>query len=86
MHASLGNYYRRVRDGVKAEEHYRQALELSERNGDVRGRALAIEFLGSLACDQGAVARAKELFREGTDIARGIAPRGDLMIEMLRGA
>lgn len=82
--ANLGNYYRLRRDWQKASEYYARARAIGERNGDRRGQALALEFQGCLLLDRGHFDQARQRLQEALNIAEEIAPKGDLVCEILR--
>jgi len=82
--ANLGNYYRLRRDWQKASEYYARARSISERNGDRRGIALSLEFQGCLLLDRGHLDQARQRLQEALRIAEEIAPKGDLVCEILR--
>ncbi|MCK4548208.1 MAG: sigma 54-interacting transcriptional regulator [Candidatus Eisenbacteria sp.] len=82
--ANLGNYYRLRRDWQKASEFYARARQISERNGDRRGVALSLEFQACLLMDRGHLDQARQRLQEALKTAEEIAPKGDLMSEVLR--
>ncbi len=60
------------------------AYSLAREHAMAREETLALEFLGDVLRDEGKPAEAREFYRRGMAVARRIAPRGDLVMELLR--
>ncbi len=69
---------------AQAEKYLLQARVLAERHHFARSEALADEFLGDLMLGQGRLDEARENYESGLRKARSIAPRGDVVGEILR--
>ena len=81
---SLGRALVLTGDYVLAEEYLLKARVLAERHKFGRSCALADEFLGDLRQAQGRYEEAEENYESGLRRARAIAPRGDIVGEILR--
>jgi tetratricopeptide (TPR) repeat protein len=62
-------------DYEEAERLYRESLEISERLGDLAGKAATLHALGKLRWGQGRKAEAEELLRQALDILKRIGHR-----------
>jgi transcriptional regulator with GAF, ATPase, and Fis domain/tetratricopeptide (TPR) repeat protein len=69
---------------AKAEKYLLEARVLAERHHFARSQALADEFLGDLMRVQGRFAEARENYHSGLRKARQLAPKGDVVGEILR--
>ena len=67
-----------------AERCLLEARVLSEKHSQARSLALADEFLGDLMLAQGRLAEARQNYESGLKKARSIAPKGDVVGEILR--
>ncbi|UCF78192.1 MAG: sigma 54-interacting transcriptional regulator [Candidatus Eiseniibacteriota bacterium] len=81
---AMANIDLRKREWEAAEAAYREVLTLSRALGYKREETLALEFLGELELARGNSDAAFALLKEAEPIALGIAPRGDLIMEVLR--
>lgn len=81
---ALGNVKRLRGDFAKARASLLEAFSLAAECKLVREQALALEFLGDVFRDEGNLAEAREYYRRGLDAARTLAPRGDLVMELMR--
>ncbi len=79
---ALGLLARRRRQLDRAEEHYRRAHALAGQCGSQRERLLALEFLGEIELDRGDAVAALALLEPALVEARGLAPEGDLTLEL----
>jgi transcriptional regulator with GAF, ATPase, and Fis domain len=81
---SLGQYYLTFRDFERAEGFFVKALKESSESGAARDSALSLEYIGDLhaACDRMDEARAS--YREALEVAKEIAPHGDVVAEAKR--
>jgi len=68
----------------QAEKYLLEARVTAERFDMARSEALADEFLGDLMAAQGRLDEARENYESGLRIARMVAPRGDVVGEILR--
>ena len=68
----------------QAEKYLLEARVMAERHHLARSEALADEFLGDLMAAQGRLDEARENYESGLRIGREIAPRGDVVGEILR--
>jgi transcriptional regulator with GAF, ATPase, and Fis domain len=81
---AMANINLRRREWETAESAYREVRALSKALGYRREETLAIEFLGELELARGNAAAALKLLKEAEPLALEIAPRGDLVMEILR--
>ena len=81
---ALGNLKLRTQQGRVASMHYKEALEFARSNGYLREWALALEFLGEQAIQQGELSRAQQLLVEASEIGQRCAPEGDIVAEVRR--
>ncbi|MFH0779119.1 MAG: sigma 54-interacting transcriptional regulator [Candidatus Eisenbacteria bacterium] len=81
---ALANISLRKRDWADAETAYREVLSMSRKLGYKREETLALEFLGELYLTRRNPERALEMLMEAETLAREIAPRGDLVMEVAR--
>ncbi|MBU8871741.1 MAG: sigma 54-interacting transcriptional regulator [Gemmatimonadales bacterium] len=79
-----GNTYRLQRDLPSAHNHLMKAYEEANRLMLAREEALALEFLGDVARDEGQVENARRFYSRALAIGRSIAPEGDIVLEVLR--
>jgi DNA-binding NtrC family response regulator/tetratricopeptide (TPR) repeat protein len=81
---SLGNIEKGRRDLGKAMEFYEAAQALADARGFARERALALEYIGDIEHEQGNHDAAGASYRKALEIARAIAPGGDIEAELSR--
>jgi transcriptional regulator with GAF, ATPase, and Fis domain len=81
---SLGRAYLLTGKYAQAQRCLLEARVLAERHHMERSVALADEFLGDLMLAQGRFAEARQNYESGLKLARGFAPRGDVVGEILR--
>ena len=81
---ALGNVKRLQGDHPAARTSLLEAYAQAEEIGLAREKALALEYLGNLFRDEGHPAEAVRYYRRGLQTARELAPRGDLVMELLR--
>jgi Nif-specific regulatory protein len=79
---AMGRLARRRRQFDRAEESFRRALALATQVGARREIVLAYEFLAEVELDRGNAAAALGLLEPAFDLARAIAPEGDLVAEL----
>jgi len=68
----------------QAEKYLLEARVMAERHHFARSEALADEFLGDLMAAQGRLDEARENYESGLRISRVVAPKGDVVGEILR--
>jgi DNA-binding NtrC family response regulator/tetratricopeptide (TPR) repeat protein len=83
-HLALGNLQRRRGRHARAAETYAQARILAEENKYGRETVLCWEFEGDLLADQGKLEEARAKLERGLELAKAVAPRGDLTPEIER--
>ncbi len=83
-HLALGNLQRRRGRCANAAESYAQARRLAEENKYGREVVLCWEFEGDLLADQGQLAQARGKLEHGLELAKAVAPKGDLAPEIER--
>jgi len=81
---AMANINLRRREWETGEAAYREVLAVSKALGYRREEALAMEFLGELELARGNPGAAMDLLGEAKSLALEIAPRGDLVMEILR--
>ena len=69
---------------AQAEKYLLQARVLAEKHHLARSQALADEFLGDMMLEQGRLDEARENYESGLRKARALAPKGDVVGELLR--
>ncbi len=79
-----GNVQRLLGDFPAARRALMEAYGLSAENGLSREEGLALEFLGDVLRDEGNPAEARRYYQRGLAVARALAPRGDLVMELMR--
>ena len=79
-----GNIKRLLGDFLGARPALMEGYSLAAENGLAREEALALEFLGDVLRDEGNPAEARRYYQRGQTVARALAPRGDLVMELLR--
>ena len=83
-HIALGNVRRLQGKFEDSRASLALAWERAVAAGLVREQALALEFQGDLLRDEGQPAEAQVLYARSMDLARRLAPRGDLVMELRR--
>jgi DNA-binding NtrC family response regulator/tetratricopeptide (TPR) repeat protein len=81
---AMGNVKRLQGDFMDARKNLLEAFALAEEAGLVREQALALEFLGDVFRDEGQVQEAGRYYERSLVLARKLAPRGDLVMELMR--
>jgi len=81
---SLGNLCTMRREWKKADDYYSRSRTISREKGYKRELALACEFSGELAFDEGKLDLARRYYNEALALVKEIAPEGDLMGEIYR--
>ncbi len=81
---ALGNVYRLVRNFDAARKNLIEAYTLAVDGRIAREECLALEFIGDVYRDDGKPGEAQRYYKRGLAIARKMAPRGDLVMELLR--
>jgi transcriptional regulator with PAS, ATPase and Fis domain/Tfp pilus assembly protein PilF len=81
---NLGHIYRSEGNYETAREFYTEALAIAEGLGVERSVCLSLEFLGEAYFEEGRPAEALLHLHRAHEIAKRIAPSGDLMMEVLR--
>ncbi len=81
---ALGNVRRLQGEYFGARTALLDAYALAGQENMRREEALALEFLGDVFRDEGHPADARQYYTRGLVIARDLAPRGDLVMELTR--
>ncbi len=81
---ALGTVLRLQGDFQAARRSLMDAYSLSAENGLAREEGLSLEFLGDVLRDEGNPAEARRYYQRGLAVARALAPRGDLVMELMR--
>lgn len=81
---ALGNVRRLREEFPAARADLLEAYATAKEHGLAREEALALEFLGDTCRDEGRPAEARVYYRRAMGLARRLAPRGDLVLELLR--
>ena len=81
---ALGNVRRLQGKFLEARSNLLDAYSLAEEADLAREQVLALEFLGDVFRDEGQLAEAGKYYERGMELARKLAPRGDLVMELLR--
>ena len=81
---ALGNVYRFRREFEKARRHLHTGYSQAQSLGFPREEALALEFLGDVYRDEGQIRDAYRFYLRAQAIARQIAPKGDIIMEVHR--
>ena len=81
---ALGNVKRLQGDHMAARGSLLEAYSLAAETGLAREEALAMEFLGDVFRDEGQPNEAVRYYQRGMKVARQLAPRGDIVMELLR--
>ncbi len=79
-----GNTFRLQREPESARRHLMRAYEDANRLMLPREEALALEFLGDVARDDGQIETARRYYSRSLAIGRSIAPDGDVVMEVMR--
>ncbi len=79
-----GNVQRLRGDFPAARRALMEAYTLAPENGLAREEGLALEFLGDVFRDEGNPAEGRRYYQRGLAVARALAPRGDLVMELMR--
>jgi tetratricopeptide (TPR) repeat protein len=81
---ALGNVLRLRGDFPQARACLLEAFSLASEHDLAREETLALEFMGDVFRDEGNLAEARHYYQRGLDAARSLAPRGDLVMELMR--
>jgi DNA-binding NtrC family response regulator/Tfp pilus assembly protein PilF len=81
---NLGHLYRMEGNHATAREFYKEALDLAEKENIPRKVCLSLEFLGETCLEEGRPTEAMSHLERAHGLAEQLAPRGDLMMEVLR--
>jgi DNA-binding NtrC family response regulator/tetratricopeptide (TPR) repeat protein len=81
---ALGNVLRMLGEFMTARTALLKAFALAEDQGLAREQILALEFLGDIFRDEGNFSEARTYYDRAMALARPLAPRGDLVGELLR--
>ncbi len=81
---ALGNVLRMLGEFMTARTALLKAFTLAEECGLAREQILALEFLGDIFRDEGRFGEARSYYDRAMALARPLAPRGDLVGELLR--
>lgn len=81
---ALGNVRRLREEFAGARTDLLEAYALARENGLLREETLALEFLGDVCRDEGCPSEARVYYRRAMGLARRLAPRGDLVLEIMR--
>ena len=81
---NLGHIFHMQGNLQRATEFHLAALKESSLEGSPRKQCLALEFLGEVATEVGALEDADQYLTRAFTLARVLAPQGDLMMEVLR--
>lgn len=81
---ALGNVHRLQGDYPAARRALMEAYALAAETGLSREEGLSLEFLGDVLRDEGNPAEARRYYQRGLALARALAPRGDLVMELMR--
>ncbi len=79
-----GNAQRHLRRFDEAQETLLGAFEQAGGLQLAREEALALEFLGDVARDQGLIEKARRYYSRALAVGRSLAPDGDIVMEVLR--
>ena len=81
---ALGNVRRLREEFPSARADLLDAYATAKEHGLAREEVIALEFLGDTCRDEGCPAEARAYYRRAMGLARRLAPRGDLVLELLR--
>ena len=81
---ALGNVRRLREEFPAARADLLEAYSVAKEHGLTREEVIALEFLGDTCRDEGCPAEARAYYRRAMGLARRLAPRGDLVLELLR--
>jgi DNA-binding NtrC family response regulator/tetratricopeptide (TPR) repeat protein len=81
---AMGNVKRMQGEFLPARSALLEAYSLAAETGLAREESLALEFLGDVFRDEGKPTEARRYYERGLKVARSLAPRGDLVMELLR--
>jgi len=81
---SLGRLYLIQRKWKRAEKLLQKALTLCQSHKYTREEAMSLESLGDLAKERGNFDQARDYYRRTLEIARKLAPQGDLVNQVQR--
>lgn len=85
IHNNLGHIYRLEGDFDTAEKFYSKALSMARESKDSdRQACISLEFLGEMCTEEGRLSEALLHLSRAHDLAKKLAPQGDLMMEVLR--
>ncbi|PIV80610.1 hypothetical protein COW53_08780 [bacterium CG17_big_fil_post_rev_8_21_14_2_50_64_8] len=83
-HIALGNVLRLQGAPLPARSSLLEAYSLATERDLVREQVLSLEFLGDVLRDEGNPAEARRYYQRAMGLARTLAPRGDLVMELKR--
>ncbi len=81
---ALGNVLRLEGDNLAARSCLLEAYSLATGQSLSREEALSLEFLGDVFRDEGNPSEARRYYQRALGVARSLAPRGDLVMELKR--
>lgn len=81
---ALGNVRRLREEFPAARVDLLEAYAIAKEHGLAREEVIALEFLGDTSRDEGRPAEARGYYRRAMGLARRLAPRGDLVMELMR--
>jgi len=81
---AMGNVKKYRRDFSKALRLYRRAEKIAYRNGYAREKALVHEFVGEVLYERGDYAASRICYERSLEVASGISPDGDIVVEVNR--
>lgn len=81
---ALGNVYRLQGEFDQAKRSLQDSLQMSRDHGFRREEVLSLEFLGDVERDNSQPQEARKRYAKALKLAMDLAPRGDLVMELLR--
>lgn len=81
---ALGNVRRLREEFPAARVDLLEAYAIAKEHGLAREEVIALEMLGDTRRDEGCPAEARGYYRRAMGLARRLAPRGDLVMELMR--
>jgi transcriptional regulator with GAF, ATPase, and Fis domain len=83
-HIALAHVLRLTRDFSSARKHVSEAYTMTTHLCAAREECLSLEYLGDIHKDEGRHREARRYYRRGIEVAKAIAPEGDLVSEIMR--